>query len=46
MEDPKRDEPEAAEEVEDLDLELDETENVKGGSGGTVAPHGPAGPGG
>jgi hypothetical protein len=44
MEDPERDEPEAAEDVEDLDLEPDETENVKGGGGGLHV--GPSGPGG
>jgi hypothetical protein len=41
MEDPKRDEPEAAEDVEDLDLEPDAVENVKGGTLGGTAPVGP-----
>jgi hypothetical protein len=32
MEDPSRDEPEAAEDVEDLDLQAEQAEEVKGGS--------------
>ena len=46
MEDPERDEPEAAEEAEDLDLQPDEVEAVKGGvttSGGMPKPP-PLGP--
>jgi hypothetical protein len=45
MEDPERDEPEAeADDAGDLELEQDQTENVKGGGSG---PHvGPSGPGG
>ena len=47
MEEPERDEPDAAaEDVEDLDLDAGDTEGVVGGGGGAVAPHGPAGPGG
>jgi hypothetical protein len=48
MEDPKRDErDEVAEDVADLDLQPDETEDVKGGTaisgggGGTRIPHSP-----
>ena len=45
MEEPERDEPDAvAEDVEDLDLEPDETEEVKGGNWGTAAPPRPPGP--
>jgi hypothetical protein len=45
MEDPEHDEPEAADDVEDLDLEADEVEDVKGGtarggSGGGTRPLG------
>jgi hypothetical protein len=31
---------------DDLELDPDQVEGVVGGAGGTVAPHGPAGPGG
>ena len=45
MDEPKRDESEAvAEEVEDLDLQPDQAEDVKGGGGGIHV--GPSGPGG
>jgi len=48
MEDPERDEPEAAaEDTDDLDLEAEETEDVKGGtwgSGGFAAPPPPPKP--
>ena len=47
MDEPERDESEAvAGEVEDLDLQPDQAEDVKGGTGGGVAPIGPHGPGG
>ena len=45
MEAPERDEPDVvAEDVEDLEVEPDEAENVKGGNWGTAPPVRPPGP--
>jgi hypothetical protein len=46
MDNRERDEPETAEDAEDLDLEPDQTEHVKGGGTGGIAPPRPAGPSG